>query len=344
MTDGYFSFNNDNVIYPIPSGTNSFQLLSYDPTQQTLATFFKALLDSNLQPAFNQAVLACKLNLPNLVLGQTVGELVAYELDETLLTTTNYNFPLLYVHDEGSDFDQTTLVYSSLHRHFTVSWILPPLTPTQYTVLNPFFHLVQEAWLGYGLQGYDPKINTTNVWYTAGVSFGSIEDCIITKYDGTMKDKSGHEMQAYFPCLELRLTLVEENQLPVPQNYPNLFGGVSIQLNLVDGYNPSNPIDNLIDGYVYPALSITATSVASGTEQGGTWLYLTGTGFDSNQLAEVTICGAPAAAYATKSASVLLVITNPAIFGTVGQTGDIVLIDNGGNTYTLPNSFTYTSP
>ena len=159
-----------------------------------------------------------------------------------------------------------------------------------------------------------------------------------------MKDKQGKDMQAFFPCVEFQMCLVEKNQIPVPQNYPTPFTKATIQINLIDGYNPANPIDNFIDGYVYPSITLTSTSVSSGTQQGGTWFYLFGTGFESGTITSLTICGAPAAAYATKSASVLLIITNPAIFGTAGQLGDIVLTDSLNNTYTLHNSFTYTSP
>jgi hypothetical protein len=344
--DGYFSFNGSpsGIVYPIPSGTNPFDLLDYDPTQQTLATFFAQLLETNLQPGFSQAAAACKLTTANLVSNSTFGEVIAYELDETLLTTTNYQFPVLYVHDEGSSFDQLSLYYLAIHRHFTISWILPPLSPTQYTVLNPFFHLVQEIWLGYGQQGYDPKVDTNNIWFESGVSFGSIDDCVITKYDGTMKDKQGHEIQAYFPCVEFRLTLVEQNQMPLPQNYPNAFSGATIEIDLVDGYNPSNPIKNITDGYVFPNITISDSSVSSGSSSGGTWFYLYGTGFNNGNLqqaSQITVVGAPAADFAIKSSNIVLIITSPAVFGTTGQLGDIVITDLQGNQYSLANSWTY---
>jgi hypothetical protein len=203
---------------------------------------------------------------------------------------------------------------------------------------------VQEIWLGYGQQGYDPKVDTNNIWFESGVSFGSIDDCVITKYDGTMKDKQGHEIQAYFPCVEFRLTLVEQNQMPLPQNYPNVFSGATIEIDLVDGYNPSNPIKNITDGYVFPNITISDSSVSSGSSSGGTWFYLYGTGFNNGNLqqaSQITIVGAPAADFAIKSSNIVLIITSPAVFGTTGQLGDIVITDLQGNQYSLVDSWTY---
>ena len=194
-----------------------------------------------------------------------------------------------------------------------------------------------KVWTGFGQQGYDPKVNTNSVWVTCNVAYGYLNSVSYDHFYGF--DRAGEE--ADFPAIQFRLSLVERQQLPVPQNYPTPFSGATIQLNLVDGYNPANPIDNFIDGYVFPSITLTGTSVSSGTINGGTWLYLYGTGFDQ-KLSQIIINGAPAAAFAAQSPSSLLVITNPGVFGTQNQLGNIVVTDLQGHTYTLLDSWTYT--
>lgn len=347
--DGYYSFD-AGTIFPLPNNTNPLAILpAADPTVQTLATFFAQLLNTNLQPAFSNACAAVNLShstLPNFVNSQVVAQTIAYELDETLLSTTNFKFPLLYIYNEGEEYDQWTLTNLMIHRHFTIAWILPPLTPTQYTSLYPFLQLATKTWLGYGQQGYDPKVhpNGPNVWKTAGVSFGTIESCEMTKYEGTMM-KNNKEMAAWFPCLEFRMSLMERYQAPVPQNYPLPFNGATVDLSVIDGYNPANPIDNFIDGYIYPNIVLNSCSPATGSIGGGTLLTIQGIGFVPEKLryaSQLTICGSPASAVSINSASIMAAVTNPGVTGTANITGDIVFTDLEGNQYTLVNGYTYT--
>lgn len=349
--DGYFSFDSS-VIYPLPASTSSTAILqAADPTIYAVATFFKQILNTNLEPVFSQAALANNLNhanLDNWVDNVAVAQTITFPLDKTLLTTIDFKFPLLNIYEEDAKFDQLTLTNSAIRRNLIVQWILPPLTAKQYNNIYPFFQLAAKAVLGYGQQGYDPKVNPNgpSIWKTAGLSFGFMYGYKLKKLAGIFKAFSVQDqrIQAYFPSIEFKLSFEEKNQLPVLQNFNTKFTEVILTENLVDGYNPANPINNFIDGYIFPDISLTSCTPGSGTINGQTLLVIEGTGFNAAKFKsplQLTICGSPVIKLVVKSPTVIQAITNPGINGTSGTPGDIVLTDNDGNVATLTNGYTY---
>ncbi len=342
MTDGYYSFNSK--VQPLPSLTSdptpTIQLA--DPVLYAAANLFRQILNTNLQPRFSNEAAACGLthaNLDNFVDGVTVAQVIDYPLDPSALRVTNYKFPLLSVYTEEEFFHQWTLTNQMVHRTLVISWILPPLAVQQMNRMYEFLQLAGKAMLAYGPQGYDPKVtpNGPSAWQTANLSFGAMMGVKHLPYMGLDKEKK----TAYFPSIQMRMAVMERQQDPVPQNFESFSGISLLREDLVDGYNPANPITNFIDGYVYPNISLTSCTPNSGSIQGNTLLVIQGTGFLATKISTVTVCGAEVKSLVVKSPTVMLAITNP---GITAGTGDVVAYDEQGNSYTLTNGFTYTTP
>lgn len=342
MTDGYYSFNSK--VQPLPSLTDDptpiIQLA--DPVLFAAANFFRQILNTNLQPRFSDEARACGLthaNLDNFVDNLVVAQVIDYPLDPSALRITNYKFPLMSVYTEEEYFHQWTLTNQMVRRTIVVSWILPPLSVQQMNRMYEFLGNASKAMLAYGPQGYDPKVNPQgpSVWKTSNLSFGAMIGVKHLPYMGLDKEKK----TAYFPSIQMRMAIMERAQAPVPQNYESFSGISLLREDLVDGYNPANPITDFIDGYIYPNITITSCLPNSGTIQGNSLLVIQGTGFLAEKIAEVKVCGAAVKSINVLSPTVIMVVTNPGI--SVG-TGDVVAYDQQGNAYTLTNGFTYTSP
>ena len=351
MTDSIFSFDNGNVTtYPLPSLTsNPTPILQLaDPVMLAIAQAFTQFLNTNLLPRFADEAKACGLthaNLDNWVDGYGVAQTIVFPLDENLLRVTDFRFPLLAIQPVSSDMVNLTLTNTAVNRTFKMAWILPPLTVAQMNRLYPFLGLAEKIILGYGNQGYDPKVSPDgpSFWTTAGLTYGSLHGSKYEPYKG-LAGKGTNLTKANFPTLEVTLSFVERNQNPVPQNFIDFSGIDLLQLNVVDGYNPANPIVNFIDGYILPDITLTGCTPNTGSFEGNTLLTITGTGFSAQkiqQASQLTICGSPAAGLTVDNSNTLTVITNQGVFGQGGVTGNVVLTDLQGNTYTLTDAFTY---
>ncbi len=351
MTSQIFSFDNGNITtYPLPGiladPTPVLQLA--DPVVYAIATFFTEILNTNLSPRFQDECRAVGLthaNFDNWIDGYAVAQTIVFPLNSCLLQSTNFRFPLLAIQPIKEEYHQWTLTNLSTCREFEIAWILPPLSPAQMNRIYPFFKVASNALLAYGTQGYDPKVNPDgpSFWQTAGLSFGRMYGATYIDYDGFDINKK----EVFFPSIQLSLDFVERNQQPVPQPNQEDFTSVYLQENIISQENPANPIDNFIDGYVVPNITITSCTPSSGTIQGNTLLIIQGTGFNSatlTYLSQLNICGVPVQQLVVKSPTVIMAITSPAVIGVVSQLGDVIITDTAGNTYDLINSFTYTSP
>lgn len=338
--DAIWSWNANDTAYPLPSSVDNPNpaLLLGDLTLYTVGNFSRQILNSNLLPRFAQDMLAAGVNNANLstyVDGTAVAQVVTYPLYPQILTQASYKFPLLSVCQTGMQSNQLTLVKTSIKRDFSISWILPPMDGPQLNRFQPYLSIAAKALQGFLSQGYDPKISTINNWKTAGVSYGTVGDVSLKPFIG--RDKDGRDI--VFPTLTISLSLIERNQLGLTQNYPNNFTSATLQLDLVDGYNPANPIINFIDGYITPNITVSNVSPNAGTIQGGTLITLTGTGFNI-LTKQITVCGAPTRGFQVISLTQIQFITSPGI--AVGV-GDIVFTDNQNNTTVIPGVFTYES-
>ena len=344
MVDALWGF--DAADFPLPSLlSNPTPLVQLaDPVIYQLGNFFANVLNANLLPRFSDEAHKCGLthaNMDNWVDGYAVNDIIPYPINPALLKVTAFAFPLLSIYPEKESYHSVSLMKTGKMRDLVISWVLPPMTPRQYNHMYPFLGVASSAMEIYGQQGVDPKVNPNrSVWNIAGLSFGSLNTCDYKPYMGL--DAAGKN--AYFPSIQMRLSFVERSQI-VNQGYP-AFESAYVELDLYDGYNISNPIDNFIDGYVAPTMTMTSASPATGTVQGGTWITVTGTGFVSNLIGypwQITVCGAQASSFAILNKTQLRIITSPSIGGAIGI-GSIVITDTQSNTVSLHNSFTYTSP
>lgn len=346
MSEALFSFNN--TVLPAPSLLdNSIAVIKLtDPVLYTLAIFFGELLQTNLMQRFSEEAVHCGLThtaLDNFLDGYAVAQITSFPLHNLTLKENDFKFPMLNVVCESEEPHQQTLTNSALIRHFCVSWVLPPLTARQYNRLYHFLGVASKVFLAYGQQGYDPKGSvfnrTNNAWGSCNVAFGTLDDVSYEHFYGF--DKAGQEVD--FPAVQFRLSLFEQNQLPVPQNYPIPFNSISmLRLNLIDGYAPGDPINDFIDGYVFPNLLISSCSPSSGSIVGGTILSITGTGFDKVKLqnaSQLTICGIPASNVSILSPTLMKAVTSPTMNV---KLGNLVFTDLAGVSASLTNAYAYT--
>lgn len=339
--DGYFSWSSKVLPAPSLTADTTATVKLVDPLLYNLSTFFAQLLNTNLQPRFSNETNHCSLthsNLDNWVDGYAVAQITDFPLNSLSLKENDFKFPMLNVCVESEEPHQLTLTNVSVKRDFCVNWILPPLTTRQYNRIYHFLGEASKIWIGYGQQGYDPKINLNSVWKDCEVSFGSLNSIDYQHFSGF--DKAGKE--ANFPAMQFRLSFWERNRNPVPQNFETFTGISLLEEDLYDGYNIANPIEHFIDGYINPDIILTQCTPNSGSIQGNTLLVVQGSGFLSQKFllpSQLTICGTIAKQVVVKSPTVLMVITNP---GIQTGTGNIVFTDLQGNQYTLANGYTYT--
>lgn len=347
--DGYFSFNSQ--VLPAASLTADATpvIKLVDPLLYNLATFFAQLLNTNLQPRFSNEAQHTGLNhasLDNWVDGYAVAQITDFPLNNLTLKDTDFKFPLLNVICEEEHSTDLTLTNRGVVRQFCISWVLPPLTVRQYNRLYQFFGEATKIWTGYGRQGYDPKVNSNSVWKACNVAFGHLGQVEYGNFYGFTKEGK----EADFPAIQIRCSFAEREQEPVIQNYPTTISNVFIEVDgYDDGYNIANPLSNFVDGYVYPNATITSISPPSGSIGGNTLVSISGTGFSSNifqKNSQITIAGVQVRGFVVKSPTIILARTNPGIGfpGGSAYTGSVVLTDNQGNSTTLTNSYTYTTP
>jgi hypothetical protein len=345
MTDGYLSFNSQ--VWPLQSSATPILELA-DPVLFQMATFFEQLLNTNLLPRFHDECVACGLthsNLDNFVDNVGVAQTITFPLNSSILRVNDFKFPLLNIYPKEEEYINFTLTNIASTRTFHIQWILPPLSAFQYNRLYPFLSYTSKILHAYGVQGYDPKTNPTgpSFWKRANLSFGSWDTAEYSELEGFLNRGSNNtDLPAIFPALEIQLTFTERNQLPVPENFIPFTGISLLQENLVDGYNPANPISNFVDGYIFPDITLTNCTPNSGSINGGKMVIIEGTGFEPEKIltaSQLVICGSVVRQVIVKSPTVLMAFTNPGI--SVGI-GSIVLTDLQGNNYILSNGYTYT--
>jgi hypothetical protein len=114
-------------------------------------------------------------------------------------------------------------------------------------------------------------------------------------------------------------------------------GTVNVVVTNTDGQSGT-----LINGYTYtsanPAPTVTAVSPNSGTTSGGTAVAITGTGFAAG--ATVNIGGSPASNVSVSSSTSITATTPAHALGSV----NVVVTNTDGQSGTLTNGYTYTSP
>lgn len=348
--DGYFSYSAGSQVYPLPdvvSNPTPTTLLG-DQLLYQIGTFFQQILNSNLLPRFAEDMLAIGVsatNVPTYQDGYAAAQVVDYPLYPHILSTNAYKFPLISVVQTGLATNQHTIVKVGMRRDIKVSWILPPMTGSQSLIFQPYLAIAAKAWADYAGIGYDPKVNTQSIWLTAGVVDAILGEFSFAPFQGQQPASNSGWQQVAFPAMTFSLSVWEDNQLGLPQNaLPDFVGGY-IQVNLADGYNVNNPLDNIADGYAYPNLSLTSLSTSTGSVQGETLVFISGQGFVPQNTYTITFNGAVANAIATsvRNTQMLQTITNPAINATPGV-GNVVVTDQFGHTAILINAWEYTTP
>jgi hypothetical protein len=342
--DAYWSFTN-NTVYPLPdtSVNATPTALLGDLTLYTLANFARQLLNSNLLPRFASDMLNVGIsnaNLPTYQDGYAVSEVVFYPLYPNILSTTNFKFPLLSISQKGMTPFEFSTVYNALQRDFTITWIMPPMLSTQLNALAPWLSTIAQVFTGYLPLGYDPKLNQTNsCWLNIGIGWGQTGKVNLAPFKG-QQVVNGNFQDAVFPAFSIDYSLVELEQLGLPQNFPYSFTGLDITQYTADGYNPNNPF-LFTDAYAPVGLGITSLTPNSGSARNGnTLVILDGYTFISSNTYTVSLNGSTCKAVTVTNPNVLMCVSNPSINYATG-TGNVVVTDQFGNSTTFVNGWTY---
>jgi hypothetical protein len=346
-----FSYNNGDGYFPLPplSANPAPTILIGDKTLYTLATFCEQILNNNLNPRFAQDMFGCGVKtagLPSYLDGYVVAQSVFYKLHPQILTTTGFNFPLLSISEMGMKPVTVANGNPALYRTFNISWIMPPLTAGQSQVMATYWSYAAKTLIDYITLGYDPKVNPNgpSCWITSGIAGGEWGNILFTHSLGSHRVDKNRTEDLPFPTMSATWSCWEINQLGVPQNYASTpltsiyFQGAWGN----DGYNATNPLQNIADGYAYPNLTISSIYPESGSAvNGDTLVYVSGTGFLETNTYTITFNGAVGRNVVVQNDSLLTVITNPSVGYAVG-TGNVVISDQNDNTYTATNVWTYT--
>jgi hypothetical protein len=327
--DGYL-FGFQGTVFPNPVGP--------DLVSQTLLRFFQNVIQINLGTSFTADALSCGLThatLNYIIDGNVCPQAISFPLNEFLLKTTNFKFPLLSIHKSNREFQQFTDMKLMIKSDYIVNWILPPLSVEQYNVLYKYLTLVSDVLVDRCWRGSDINYNNGElVWQTAKIAYTLLN-----------KDEHGsflgNEGKTEFPGIKFHMSVFEESQFE-PANYPE-WTNAFIQTNNYDGYNLSLPIDNIADGYVNPNLSISSLSIESGPIAGSSVVNIIGDGFAnfrSSQISthQVTFNGSPVLKLIVKTNQSMIVITGP---GAALGTGNVVITDSLENTSQLNGIWTY---
>lgn len=325
--DGY-NFAWQSTTFPNPTGP--------DNVSSTILRFFQNIIQINLGTSFATDAISCGLVNPTfgyIVNGNMCPQAVSFPVD-SLLKTTNFKFPLLSAYRLTREFQQFTDMKLMIKSNYAVNFILPPLSVEQYNVLYKYLAEVSDVLVDRSWRGFDINYNGgEQVWKTAKIAYTLLNK---DEYGSFL----GQDGKTEFPSIRFHMSVLEESQF-VESNYPAM-SNIFVKTDLYDGYNLSNPYDNIADGYVNPDLSVISLSVNSGTAAGGTVVAIMGDGFLNvlpSQLASyaVTLNGAPVNKILVKSNQIIIVVSGPGPLGS----GDIVITDKLGETSILVGEWVY---
>lgn len=334
MSDGY-NFGFDSVVFPAVPGET---LSSLDPVTNTILRYFTNVIKINLGAAFAADAALCGFTnakgMNFLIDGYMVAQSVSFPVSSSL-SVADYKFPLLSVYRTKRKFTQNSSMKVIIESEYDVNYILPPLSIIQFNKLYKYLSAVSDVLVDRTWRGLDINYNHgEQVWKTAKVAYALMHG---DEYGSFL----GQDGKTEFPSIKLSLTMMEESQF-VPSNY-NELDNVFFEVDLHDGYNLALPINNFVDGYANPNLSITSLNINSGSILGGTAVLITGSGFE-NVISSiiptyaVTLNGAPVSRLIVRSNTILLISSGP---GVVDGIGDVVVTDKLGNTITLTNGWQY---
>jgi hypothetical protein len=330
----HFGYNT--TVFPLTAGAT---LATADTPTNTILRYYSNIIQANLGAAFAADAAQCNFlhaSLNYIVDGSMVAQAVSFPVSSTL-KITDYKFPLLSVYRTKRDFVQHSSLKVMIESQYDVCFILPPLTTRQFNFLYKYLELVSDVLVTRTWQGFDPLYNSgEQVWKSANIAYAEMHN---DQYGSFL----GADGSTEFPSIKLNIKMMEETQ-NVLSDF-NSLNKVSIEVDLYDGYNLSNPVKNITDGYVNPNLGISSLSVSSGSIAGGTLVTILGAGFQNINSSltpsfAATFNNVPVNSLIVKDTNTMLVKT-----GAASQTGigNVILTDILGNSINLVDGWTYHS-
>lgn len=337
MTDGYtdgYLWQFNTAVYP-PASVIEPIVSQLDPVIFTLGNYITAIIQNYLGPSFSQEW--ARVMNPNSSLNPSqgpVGDIVFNPLNAQLLETTDYQFPLLSLYREKEQYDQKVLFYIDTVSSFVLHYVLPPMNQEQLNVFQPFLPYLSKTFLKFFWQGADPLYQSyQNQFEEAGISQYWLRGA---QYPQIVAQNAEGRTQ-FYPNIQIRFDIMEQERIPVPQNYLPITQ-VYIQSNVInDGYGPQDGYNNIADGYVNAFVNIVSFNPTSGPPN--TWITMKGYGFLQVAPNSIQIAGIPVVSQVIRSDNVITILSGPSL---QNISGPITVQDNLGNTYTSSSNFTYT--
>jgi hypothetical protein len=338
--DGYnYQFNDAQYPVALPPAQPISSVS--DPALYTLSLYFTNLINNYLSPAFAAQAQNCGLYNSTEYLfanGSAVGDFVTNPLNPTLLTTSDYLFPLCSVYRETEEFHQMSLVRDGVLSRFVFQYVLPPLSQAQYNSLYNFLGQLSKTILHFGFQGNDPLyLDGASILQQAQISFTTWEG---SKYQPIVAmDAKGNGL--FFPSISIRFTVFEQ-EFFVAGNYEPI-GGVDLVVDgYTDGYSIADGYLNVGLGSISQPIQMTSFNPTSGPRGGATWVAISGQGFlglAPFPAVPILVCNVPVTQQLCRADNLVLVQTGTSL---QAISGPIQITDNLGNTYFSSTNYSYT--
>lgn len=225
--DGYFRVGNN--VYPVPTTGNNF-LLKHDPAIYWLMDYFTQMLRT-----YAGADWAHAAAYTNLTMTDIVGYSVPYN-PLPYFQAVNFNFPLLALYRVTGKTKAIALTRDSTKTILELQYWLPPISPEQLEVFNPFLNSVFKIIQNRSQQHYDPNyLNGFKVNDAAGYQ----EMTAHVDYEMKFMEKAGN---LFFPGIIITLEMKEMNDSVAGQFAP--IQEIDAQIDLLTN---TTPIEHFVD-------------------------------------------------------------------------------------------------
>lgn len=330
-----FQWNFGENNYPPLATSSNNELYDLDKAVYKLLDFYSTILNSEFGPRWTSVTQELGLihsNFPYLSDGYIIAQTIPYPIP-ALVKTTDFRFPLLSAHRENEKYTDQTDMHINVESDLFLTISFPPLTAPQYNRIYPFLSAMSKKILMATYLTKDAFYhNSENVLASAGISYMAP---IGAKY-GDLRSAEGGSDVTHYPSIQVHIQIAERDHY-ISSQYP-AYTGTNLQDDMVDGYQPGNPIVDFSSNIVAPKISINSVSPTTSPIAGNKLIILSGSGFTDNNIVSVTLCGVPASKITYKTPNCIFLITNGSI---PISNGDVVVTDNLGNQYTLTGVFSY---
>lgn len=324
------------VTFPLTSSTANSLLRDADPAVYYALEFFAQVIATHVGPRLlAEATLAGATDI-------TAAVAESMPIDPAqFLTEEHFKFPLLALNRESTTFKYLTKRRQAIHK-LKLSYVLPPLKPSQAERLLPTLHAVGLLIDQKATDGTDATYTPTAPTGTAGEFVWSETRAAVARVE--IKDATIGAYQIsndlFFPAIVMSLEMWELADADTTA-YDD-YEGADVDTNVRQD-SDGTILEDVADHNTYQAPTVTSVSPTSGTTAGGTLVTVTGTLFRTGTRPVVLFDGAAADAVTVVNATTITCLAPPhAAYPSF--VADVMVIAADGQTATLEDAFTFNQP